>query len=158
MIYSQTLILALLIKKRSLMISSEAQKASVDKTEEIDLLFFLPKAQRDLKLDITIKKRLLTHFKRHAALLDQERKKLVKTGILFLTIGIILMAIATFFLYKYEYTIPTSFAIILFEPASWFLFWEGLTLIIFTSKKKQPLLTFYEKMSRARIFFSSTIK
>lgn len=137
---------------------AEAQKASVDKTEEIDMLFLIPKTKRDAKHEATIKKRLLAHFKRHHTLLEQDRKKFVKTGSIFITVGIILMVLATFFLYKYEHTIPASFAIILLEPASWFLFWEGLTLIVFTSKKKQPELTFYEKMSRAQIFFSSTEK
>ncbi len=134
---------------------AEAKKASGDKTEEIDILFFIAKQKRDAKDEITIKKRLLAHFKRHHLLLHEERKKLVKSGMIFITIGIILMFLATFFIFQYEHNIFASFSIILLEPASWFLFWEGLNLIIFTSKKKEHELVFYKKMSRARIFFST---
>lgn len=137
---------------------AEAQKASVDKTEEIDILFFLPKSKRDVKTELIIKKRLIAHFKRHTSLFEQERKKHFKTGFIFLGIGVLLMLLATLSLYKFELNFFASLAIIILEPASWFLFWEGLTMVIFTSKKKLSELIFNEKMSRARIFFSSSIK
>jgi len=46
-----------------------------------------------------------------------------------------------------------TFLSVLSEPAGWFLFWEGLNLIIFQSKKKVPELDFYKKMSKAKIIF-----
>lgn len=133
----------------------ETKKASLDKGESIDILFLLPKEQRNKKDEMTIKKRLLTHFKRHNTLLQEEQNKLRRTGAIFVGIGIVLMVIATFFLYKFQTNLLASFTIILLEPASWFLFWEGLTLIIFTSKQKQPDRIFYEKMSQAHIFFEN---
>ena len=134
---------------------AEAKKASFDRPEEIDILFFLPKTKRDNKIEATIKKRLLAHFKHHHFILQKENKGIVRMGVLFLIVGVILMLLATYFLFQYEHNILASFGIILFEPASWFLFWEGLNLIIFTSKNKKPELDFYEKMSRTRIFFST---
>jgi len=133
----------------------ETKKASLDKGEKMDLLFFLGKEKRNSKDEATIKKRLLAHFKRHFLLLQQEQKKVFKMGILFVVVGIIFMLIATFFLFKYEHSLIASLIIIILEPSSWFLFWEGLNLLIFTSKKKQPELIFYEKMSHAHIFFES---
>ena len=133
----------------------EIKKASLGKGEEMDMHFFFPKEKRNTKDEGIIKKRLLIHFKRHYQILQEESRKHKKAGICFTALGIVLMFGATFFLFKWDTNIFTSFAIILLEPASWFLFWEGLNLIIFTSKKKQPELVFYEKMSRARIFFSS---
>ena len=133
----------------------ETKKASLGKGEEMDILFFLPKEKRNAKEEMTIKKRLLAHFKRHHDLLHEESRKHRKTGIRFTLFGTALMILATFFLFRLETNIFASFAIILLEPASWFLFWEGLTMIIFTSKKKQPELEFYEKMSRAQIFFET---
>ncbi len=135
----------------------EAKKASSDRGEEMDIVFFLNKEKRNTKDELTIKKRLLSHFKRHYLLLHQEQQKSVKTGIIFIIIGIVLMFIATLFLFKYEYNLLASMVIIILEPASWFLFWEGSSLVIFTSKKKQPEFVFYEKMSHAHIFFKSKV-
>ncbi|MDP3729095.1 MAG: hypothetical protein Q8R18_06630 [bacterium] len=134
---------------------AEAKKASIDKTEEIDIFFFLPKTKRDAKSEATIKKRILAHSKRHFTILQKDQKKIVKMGGIFTVIGVVLMVIATFSLYKYERNLVASLIIIILEPASWFLFWEGLNLVIFSSKKKQPELIFYEKMSRAHIFFAN---
>ncbi len=133
----------------------ETKKASLDKGEKMDILFFLAKEKRNTNDETTIKKRLLAHFKRHSLLLQQEQKKVVKTGIFFTATGIILMFLATFFLFRYENNFIASLVIIILEPSSWFLFWEGLTLLIFTSKKKQPERVFYEKISHAHIFFKS---
>lgn len=133
----------------------EAKKASLNKGEKMDILFFLNKEKRNTKDELTIKKRLLAHFKKHSFLLHQEQKKLVKTGIAFILIGIVLMTLATFVLFKYEHNLLASLGIIILEPSSWFLFWEGLTLVFFTSKKKQPELVFYETISHAHIFFKN---
>ena len=65
------------------------------------------------------------------------------------------MFIATFLLFKYEGGLLTSFLVVLLEPAGWFLFWEGLDLTIFSSKKIKPDLNFYEKMSKCYITFLS---
>jgi len=48
-----------------------------------------------------------------------------------------------------------TFLVILLEPGGWFLFWEGLNLIIFETKEETPDFSFYEKMSKCSINFSS---
>jgi len=47
------------------------------------------------------------------------------------------------------------FLLILFEPAGWFFFWEGLDQVVFESKKTKPDLEFYEKMAKSDIYFLS---
>jgi hypothetical protein len=48
-----------------------------------------------------------------------------------------------------------TFLSVLFEPGGWFLFWEGLHLMVFDSKKQEPNRVFYSKMSQASIIFES---
>lgn len=136
---------------------SEARKASRDKPfGTLDLNFLVPKDKRKFEKEMIIKKRLRSHFKKHLEISKKEFKKPLIQGILFCVFGTILMFLAALILFKIgERDFLIYFLIILLEPAGWFLFWEGLGLIIFESKKKKPTLDFYEKMSKCRINFLS---
>ncbi len=134
---------------------SECKRAARDKESGVELRFFVPKTKRKLGEEKEIKKRLKEHFKKHFNLLEKEKKEVIKRGAYFIILGVIVMFLATFVLFKYEKTILTSFLIIFLEPASWFLFWEGLDMVIFESKKTRHELSFYEKMSRCSIKFMS---
>ena len=66
------------------------------------------------------------------------------------------MVTATFIIfYKEDKDILINFLIVVLEPGGWFLFWEGLGLIIFETKKRKHELEFYEKMSGCDISFIS---
>src|SRR3989344_4782915 len=87
---------------------------------------------------------------------EKEKSKIVKRGSIFTGVGMILMLTATFLFFKFKNeSLLASFFTILLEPASWFLFWEGLNQLIFESKKIEPNLDFYRKMSDASIKFNS---
>lgn len=133
----------------------EAKKASRDKKfGGLELTFLVPSNTRNLDEERIIKKRLREHFKKHSESLKKEFKNIINLGILFSLIGVIIMVVATFILFKQENAgFITSFLIILFEPAGWFFFWEGLGQIIFESRNKKPELNFYKKMSKCTINF-----
>ena len=136
---------------------SEAKRASIDKNgNKINFVILTPQKERKLKDEIIIKERLKKHFKKHFSILEKERKKIVKIGAAFTISGIILMVTATFLFFRFRNeSLIASFLTILLEPASWFLFWEGLSQIIFESKKIDPNLNFYKKMSESDIKFHS---
>jgi hypothetical protein len=135
----------------------EAKKASVDKPSgQIELKFMIPASERNSGIEATIKKRLREHFKRHAEQLQQEYKKFVRQGIHFVSIGMGFMVLTAIILYMNKKgNFIANFMIILLEPASWFLFWEGMRQVIFESKEKKPHVEFYEKMSTCEIKFMS---
>jgi hypothetical protein len=135
----------------------EAKKASVDKPSgQIELKFMIPTVERNSTTEATIKKRLREHFKRHAEQLLTEYRKFVRQGVQLTSIGIGFMILTAIILYKYpEGNFFANFLIILLEPASWFLFWEGMSQVIFESKEKKPDVEFYEKMSTCEIKFLS---
>ena len=145
-----------LVRMLSVDFLDEIKRATRDKKEGLELNFLIPQHLREIKEEVIIKKRLKNHFKKHYEASKQEVKSVVREGILFVAFGVILMFLATYVLFTFkESTFLTTFLVVILEPAGWFLFWEGLDLIIFEPKKKNPDLSFYKKMSKAVINFNS---
>ena len=89
-------------------------------------------------------------------MLSEEKNKISKKGGIFTAAGIITMFLATLLLFKYHgENIWTSFFVVVLEPAGWFLFWEGLGLVLFESKREKVDLDFYKKLSKSEIKFIS---
>jgi hypothetical protein len=133
----------------------EAKRAAKDRPDEdLELIFLIPKKKRRNNIEIEVKKRLKQHFKKHFGILQKEKNSIRNKGIFFIAIGVLLMLIASFILFKIvEKSFFINFLIILLEPAGWFLFWEGSNLIIFEAKKQDPDLDFYKKMAKVNIKF-----
>jgi hypothetical protein len=131
-----------------------AKKASKELKTGIQLKFMIPKFLRNSSEESLIKKRLRDHFRKHADEKKKEREGILKQGLYFAISGIVLMFIASIILFQTsERSIISSFLVVFLEPAGWFLFWEGLNLVIFESKEKKPDLDFYEKMARCEVEF-----
>lgn len=135
----------------------EAKKATRETaTGRIELKFLIPENQRKLELEGVIKKRLRAHFKKHYFQQQEQRNEIIRQGAAYIALGFILMFLTTTILF---WNLNTNFILTLIsviaEPAGWFLLWEGLNLVIFRSKEKNPDLDFYRKMSNCSIYFQS---
>ncbi|MEM4259491.1 MAG: hypothetical protein QXS38_01880 [Candidatus Pacearchaeota archaeon] len=121
-----------------------------------ELRFLLPLSKRKIDKENMIKKRLREHVKKHLGILEGERRKVLKQGFYFLLFGLIFMFSAAYILFYYHALLSLwkELLVVLLEPGGWFLFWEGLDLIIFESKKVKPDLEFYRKMANVEIVFS----
>lgn len=134
----------------------EAKRASREMRESIELKFLIPEKARNLRDEQMIKKRLKEHFQKHHRMLHKERSGIMRQGALFVIAGIILMFLAAYVLFTYaETSLATAFLVVFLEPAGWFLFWEGLDLVIFEPKSKKPNLEFYGKMAKCQVEFVS---
>lgn len=133
----------------------EVKRASRDKPKKVRLGLLVPRAKRNLKEEFVIKKRLREHFMKHFLGSKKEHNKIVREGILFLTLGIAFMVLTTYILIRGNLNNFLTFLSVFLEPGGWFLFWEGLYLIIFESRKRHPDLKFYKKMSRVKTEFRS---
>jgi hypothetical protein len=135
----------------------EARRASVDKPSGgLELRLILPGKLRDAKKESVIRRRLKTHFEKHAKKVGSHRNKVIRNGLIFTSSGIAIMILAAFFLFDLSGTnFFMHFLLILFEPAGWFFFWEGLDMVVFDSRKAKQDLDFYEKMKKADIIFLS---
>ena len=136
---------------------AESQRAARDKASgQIQLKFMILGSRRDAVHEALIKKRLKEHFKKHLEEARAQVNQVIRQGVVFAVIGIVLMFAATLVLFRSpETTMLTSFLVIFLEPAGWFFFWEGLNLVIFESKKMRPNLKFYEKMAKSELSFLS---
>jgi hypothetical protein len=135
---------------------SELRRATRGKYGDISLGLLIPKDKRDMKIDSIVRKRLQEYFSKNYLHHKDEAKGVFRRGLMFCFAGIVLMFTAAYLLFYFrESTLLMSFLIILLEPASWFLFWEGLNISIFESKKTKPILEFYMKMAGSKIHFSS---
>ena len=135
----------------------EAKRAvNVKEGKRIDFIFIVPKKERDLKAEQNIAKRLKEYFNKHSSIIENERKKMVKRGIWFTTLGVVLMLIATYLLFQFKSeNLIANFFTILFEPAGWFIFWHGLDDVLFEPRETDPDLDFHKKMANANIRFIS---
>ena len=121
---------------------------------EFELKLLVQKKVRNLREEKVIKKRLKEHFKNHLFNIEKLKKKSMVQGALFILFGVLFMIIATFFLINPESSYLITFLSVLSEPAGWFLFWEGLNILIFDIKKSFPEIEFYKKMSKVQIKFA----
>lgn len=135
----------------------EARRATREiKPGVFELRFLIPAAKRKLEKESVIRRRLKEHFKKHYEILNKERKKIIRQGIGFVVSGMLFMVFAAFILYQYHAVMSflKEILVVMLEPGGWFLFWEGLDLVIFKSSTVKPDLEFYRKMTHAEIVFS----
>lgn len=136
---------------------SEARRATLSKnSENIDFIIMVPEKNRKIKEEKMIRERLKRYFKKYSGIMESEKKKVIKHGVIFTVVGIILMLVATYLIYISKgASLISNFLIVLLEPGGWFLFWKGLELALFEAKEKAPDLGFYKKMAAADITFES---
>lgn len=134
----------------------EMRRATRDKTSgNIELRFLMPISKRVASEEITIKRRLREHFKKHYLQELEENKNIRKRGILMTLLGLIFIVTATS-IASYS---PDSFVyhliVVVLEPAGWFTAWTGMDVLFYTAKEQKSQLDFYEKMSNAEAEFIS---
>ena len=137
----------------------EVKRASNDKYDTgIELVLYVPEEKRDQAQESVIAERLKAHFKKHFLLLRKEKRKILLLGTLMTVLGVISMILATRILFEDPtQSVWLSFLVVFLEPAAWFLLWEGIDQILFSSKNVEPELSFYRKMAneRGQIIFKS---
>jgi len=149
---------------------TEIKHASKDKTQGvIELKFLLPKKERNFKQEDFIIKRLRAHFKRHFEMISKEVQKEKRLGLSMVILGFTLGVLAAVVLHQgveeidnamffantlgwLAIILPTV-VLVMLEPASWFLIWEGFNKIVFDWQDKKADYDFYEKMTKCEIIF-----
>jgi len=134
---------------------NEVKKASRAKpTGGIELRLLVPEERVNHAHEHVIKERLRNYFSHHATMMEKEAKAITIRGLAFVIAGMVLMMVATIIKFSYgQASLMMDFLIILFEPGGWFLFWEGLNILLLESKKLKPEVDFHRKVSKSEIEF-----
>ncbi len=120
------------------------------------LKFLLSPEARNLEYEQLIRERLRHFFGVKYHQFSKEKQRIVKRGIIFVSLGIILMFLASFIkTHMHPSDFFYNFLIVLAEPAGWFLFWEGLARAMYKAEEIRPKIDFYNKMARSKISFIS---
>jgi hypothetical protein len=134
---------------------NEVKKASRAKpTGGLELKILIPENLRNKSHEHVIKDRLKHYFSHHHTLFEKETRSTITRGFYFIILGLILMMIATVIKFTYgQSNLTMDFFIILLEPGGWFLFWEGLNILLLESRKMKPELEFHKKLASSEIEF-----
>lgn len=129
------------------MISEQLEDNVVD-----ELRLLIPKALRNTKQEKYIRDRIMEHIESSYVLGRKKVREIYYEGAFFIMLGSILTIFLSFYLDKQE---TLLFLSLLLHPASWFLIWEGLHLIVFGSKEIRADYEFNSRMKGVKISFGS---
>jgi hypothetical protein len=133
---------------------TELKKGCKDKASgQIEITLMIPSHLKDINKELLIEKRLKAHFRKHHGLTSREIWGMRKKGGLQVLMGSAL-SIITALLYSLRFQdFLATFAIVIFEPASWFVIWAGYEDLFRSWKRLKPDLEFHERMAEAKISF-----
>ncbi len=135
---------------------SECRKAARDKEEHgIELRLMVPAAKRVLATEETIKHRLKSHFQKHHHEYERESREIRAQGAKWFLLGVICMLIVAYISSIELSSFLHNLLLIVFEPAGWFAFWEGLAQIFWGDKEQRAERAFYAKMAHLEVEFFS---
>jgi hypothetical protein len=134
---------------------TEARRAVRDRRDEVpELRLLVPTRIRSLEDEITIRKRLRDHFRRHADRLARERRRGVWVSVAIAVAGFAIMT-ASALLRRQPETVTRTVLHVLLEPAGWFAVWFGLDQLFYGTRELGREYAFYRKMARADVVFTA---
>ncbi len=133
---------------------SELRKFSWEKERAITgFTLLIPKSARDPEKETVIIKRLNHYFKKSHHTFLQKKKTERNKGIRRISIGIILMIMASYISLVKSDSFFMHTLLVLTEPAGWFLVWSGLEIFQNSTSGIIPELTFFGKLTKSKIEF-----
>jgi hypothetical protein len=118
-----------------------------------DLVLQLPGKMRlkDIEREMisNIKGQLHNRFE----MLKEKEKGTFTRGLLFLVAGVIIITINSLIAFNGMKSYPFAVLKIILEPASWFLTWNGLDILIYDYRKAKQETTFFSTIDRLHIHF-----
>ncbi len=132
----------------------EAKKASKEKTSgRIELRFLIPRGMRNVEQEVTIKRRLHEHFKKHYEMHRDEVSGTRRMSFFAIFAGMLMMVAATYISSKKSTDFFYNLFIVILEPGGWFITWFALDQLFYAGRQQKQDLEFYKKMSRCDIEF-----
>lgn len=118
-----------------------------------ELKLFMPAEAREHISEISISKRLHSHFVKNQHYFLKKKKNERKSDVLFIFIGIAMMTCASFVSSVKSDNFFLHPLLMIIEPAGWFLVWTGMGNIIGAKRVERPEFNFYTKMIKSKVTF-----
>ncbi|MDQ3048673.1 MAG: hypothetical protein M3R27_14080 [Bacteroidota bacterium] len=135
---------------------TQAQNILKSKSEhKMVLNLLLPEKKRDKEIEKVIVKRLHSYFQDIYQQMKLDLKKRNQRGWILSTIGVLIMAVASYISFIKPNSYPVHFLLVICEPAGWFLLWAGLDYLVWSSKETKKDLAFNLRMSESEIKFNT---
>jgi hypothetical protein len=120
-----------------------------------DMVLLLPQEQRNEPTEKIIASSLNNYFKGQSRFHHDKCNQKLKRGVALLIMGIIIMLLNSWVIYRSGESFSIIGLRVLLEPAGWFLLWAGLDFLLydFAGLKKEE--NFYKELSEMNIHFQS---
>mgnify|MGYP000216547842 CR=1 FL=1 len=123
---------------------------------EFEIRFTIPQAQRNLKTESLIKKRIKDYFSQVLKNTEYELKKKKQKGLLYITIGFSLLALQMYIsTYQNNGNFFAKMIEIFLVPAGWYGMFEGIGNLLETPPALESQQRFYTKLKNANYVFIS---
>lgn len=130
-----------------------AFKFRTEKTD--DLVLLLPQPVRQEELENAISVSLKEQVQKRLNIFKSKSAALYKKGILLLIVGIVLLLISSFIIYKSYQSYWFVMLRVILEPAGWFMIWNGLESLFYQLKDMKRELSFYKILGELKIHFKT---
>jgi len=132
------------------------KKYSERQRGEFEIRFTIPQAQRNLKTESLIKKRIKDYFSQVLKNTEYELKKKKQKGLLYVAVGFSLLALQMYIsTYHNNGNFFAKMIEILLVPAGWYGMFEGIGNLLETPPALESQQKFYTKLKNANYVFMS---
>lgn len=117
------------------------------------LILLLPANQRHIDIEKEITMSIKEQMKDRFDMLVEKVRNILIRGVLLLCSGLVLMGISAFVTLKKPAGYLPLLLRISLEPASWFMLWTGLDLLIYDYRRTKKEKSFYNSLTAMTVHF-----
>lgn len=118
-----------------------------------ELKFLLPQKRRNAQVEQIITRRLIEYYGHRYADLRREIGKSRRDGLILTSVSVTVMLFGAFLPMLKIPQFLANLILVIIEPGSWFMIWNGLDQVFFEPKKRKNELEYLRKMSECDIRF-----
>lgn len=121
-----------------------------------NIILFLPQEQRNETTEKVIISSLKDFFNRQFHFHGEKCNKKLKKGIFFLALGIVVLGVNSWIIYRIAESFSMIVLRVLLEPGGWFLLWAGFDFLVYDYPGLKKEKHFYQALCKMGIQFQSS--
>jgi len=121
-----------------------------------NIILFLPQEQRNVTTENVIINSLKDFFTRQCLFHGKKCNKKLKKGLIFFAIGVVVLWINSWIIYRAAESFSMVGLRVLLEPGGWFLLWAGFDFLVYDYPELKREKHFYKALRKMGIQFQSS--